>query len=265
MDNLEPKKVEILPSLREVLGELFPLERQYNIENTPGVHVISAEEYQPEFDTVSTQSSVDTIIKEEAKDFTCEWKNCEEGFTTRAGLATHVTVHIISLENQLQFSCQWNSCLQTFRKFTELVKHLSQESHVGQTPFIPRRPISVSSGKVFVCNYPGCERIFNDASNKKKHEQTHEKNRRRFYCNYKECSRSYSTETDMKIHKKSHMGDLPFKCSHSNCSRTFVRVSELYAHERTHDNVFPHSCSKCGKGFKDKSKCTQHEQTHKET
>jgi len=248
----------------------------------------------------------------ETKDFICHWDNCLQGFSTRTGLATHCSSHLdLKLPtNRLveersfkkaktTFECKWNNCKEQFSCLKSLAKHLAGDSHIGQTPFLPkqqnvgifsfdldlRKSIELNSVlinskdndflqvqsslnsklKRYLCSVPGCGKYFTDSSNRKKHEKTHDVNRERFYCNDPGCNKSYSTRTDLNIHLKVHRGEYPHRCTHPHCRKAFIRLSELYAHERTHDNILPHSCAYCGKSFREKSRLKKHEENHKRT
>jgi len=252
------------------LPSLHP-ERNGFLEELPSIRLILGQELYKDFNDDSVAEALDsmrqyipTIITAEivpsfSKSIDCEWVECQETFSTRTGLA--------SKKRKVDLICQWNNCGRSFPNQRELVKHLSQESHVGQTPFIPRiipkKNSSSSQKKTYSCSHLECGKSFSDASNRKKHELTHDVNRERYHCHHGGCIKSYSTRTDLKIHTKVHTGDFSYKCSHADCNRAFVRISELYAHERTHDKIMPHLCAICGKGFKDKTKWSIHQEIHK--
>mmetsp|Transcript_11429 Transcript_11429/g.15863 ORF Transcript_11429/g.15863 Transcript_11429/m.15863 type:complete len:383 (-) Transcript_11429:2342-3490(-) len=233
--------------------------------------------------TIDSQAAalcaVAEIVREELVDFRCLWENCSESFKTRTGLATHCSTHLKRYIEQMgaqhehsSFTCKWNCCNAHFSDVKKLAKHMAEESHVGQTPFLPkiegkRQPQLVDDKgkkkKMYMCSFPGCGKVFGDSSNRKKHERTHDSNRERFHCSEPGCNRSYSTKTDLNIHLKVHKGEYPHKCTHPNCTKAFVRLSELYAHERTHDGIMPHVCSVCKKAFREKSRLKSHEELHK--
>jgi len=214
--------------------------------------------------------------------FPCGWLGCNQMFTTRTGLATHCSSHLANFLPQINqdrannkkrkdsLHCCWKNCNEMFSKLRDLAKHMALESHVGQTPFLPKEYEEEvieqnKKPKRYACSYPECGRLFADSSNRKKHERTHDVNRERFYCNVQGCTKSYSTKTDLNIHMKAHKGEFPHKCTYPNCGKVFVRLSELYAHERSHDNILPHLCTTCGKRFREKSRLKQHEDTHSES
>jgi len=235
---------------------------------------------------------------EEKKAFRCYWQNCGEVFSTRTGLATHCSEHLEDIFNHIVncnrnkrqkviIRCKWINCQEAFTGIKNLAKHLAEETHIGQTPFVPKRDVELDDEtqevllqddpkfspikkgdspkrKRYFCTISGCGKSFTDSSNRKKHERTHDKNRERFYCTEVGCCKSYSTKTDLNIHVKVHRGEYPHKCTHTNCAKAFVRLSELYAHERTHDNILPHICNVCGKRFREKSRLRKHEEAHAE-
>lgn len=244
---------------------------------------------QEQFENRYSDSSNNNINIEETICFRCKWDNCEEIFTTRTGLATHTSTHLehhlaqaCAKKKQKAVRCLWRNCTESnvdFVNFKHLAKHLSYESHVGQMPFLPKiEGVTVNQDegeftdnksylkgkkvKRYPCSFPTCGKIFNDSSNRKKHEKTHDANRERFHCPESGCNKSYSTRTDLNIHLKVHRGEYPHKCTHSHCSKAFVRLSELYAHERTHDNILPHVCPECGKRFREKARLRKHQEIH---
>jgi len=140
-----------------------------------------------------------------------------------------------------------------------LAKHLADNSHVGQLPFM-KKETKDRKKRSFPCFFPGCEKSFADSSNRKKHLKIHDVNRERFICSELECRRSYSTKADLNIHMKVHRNVYHYSCS--CCKKQFVRSSELYAHERHHDKMPPHLCS-CGRRFREKSRLARHRKTHR--
>lgn len=203
--------------------------------------------------------------------FICKWGTCRAAFWTRTGLATHCSEHLTPYNGpkrrRVDITCQWQGCDTIVHSLYQLGRHLSQESHLGQTPFLMKQEedslsLQERAGKkIFPCTHPGCKKMFADSSNRKKHERTHSANRERFHCKEPGCTKSYSTKTDLNLHIKTHRQDFPHKCSHPNCKKAFVRVSELYAHERTHDNIMPHCCNRCGKRFREKARLRRHQES----
>lgn len=206
--------------------------------------------------------------KSKLNQFACEWKDCNETYSTKTGLATHCGLHLTQFfKSRKKIQCQWGNCTQSFTNLKMFAKHLAQGNHIGQTPFLPKideTKISKQSDKKWACSVQGCSKRFSDPSNCKKHEKTHDLNRKRFYCTEPGCKKSYSTKTDLNIHMKMHQGDYPHKCTHQDCGKAFVRLSELYAHERTHDKILPHQCEICGKKFREKARLLKHQSFHHE-
>jgi hypothetical protein len=164
-----------------------------------------------EYGTSKSDSHYESISME-SKYYSCKWDNCMESFSTRTGLATHCSTHLsqlVSLSDQLPSSnpmhnhpsqhnnnggnsntsngkkrvraalpCRWDGCQECFYSLKELAKHLSTESHVGQTPFIPKEELETDAQlneianknkrrKKFYCSIPGCGKCFTDSSNRK--------------------------------------------------------------------------------------------------
>ncbi len=188
--------------------------------------------------------------------YACKWGSCCSSFSTRTGLATHIAAHLdyflqsstCPKKQKLELRCHWRGCTESASNFGDvklLARHLSSENHVGQMPFVPKiNGITINKDykeelphtkskkvKRFPCSFPGCGKVFNDSSNRKKHEKTHDANRERYHCPENGCNKSYSTRTDLNIHLKVHKGEFSHKCSYPACTKAFVRVSELYAHE----------------------------------
>jgi len=72
--------------------------------------------------------------------------------------------------------CKWNGCNEYFSDLRQLAKHLARESHIGQTPFIPKieqppaaaeSPDKLKKRKRYVCSVEGCGKSFTDSSNRK--------------------------------------------------------------------------------------------------
>jgi len=214
--------------------------------------------------------------------YVCKWGSCSGVFSTKTGLATHMASHLElfpqtnkAKKAKLEIRCLWRDCPECNTDFVDtklLARHLATDTHVGQMPFVPKAEgqeeddlshAKSKKAKRFSCGFTGCNKIFNDSSNRKKHEKTHDANRERFHCPEEGCTKSYSTRTDLNIHLKIHRGEFTHKCTHPTCTKAFVRLSELYAHERTHDNILPHACEDCGRRFREKSRLKKHILTHK--
>lgn len=214
---------------------------------------------EPSFNYHSAQEN------QSSKPFICQWRNCYEAFTTRTGLATHIATHLDVYglrDSNEELGCHWGDCNEKFKELKQLAKHLSQPDHIGQIPFLPKQKKSIGQVKTqkkrFQCTVEGCNKTFSNASNRKKHEATHDSNRKRYYCTGEGCFKSYSTKTDLKLHLKIHTNEFPHKCSFPKCTKAFVRLSELYAHERSHDNILPHECSICKKRFRERTRLQKH-------
>jgi hypothetical protein len=103
------------------------------------------------------------------KRFVCLWLGCGTSFSTRTGLATHCHSHLSSGSSMKIFACRWGQCTEIFPDNKMLAKHLASESHIGQTPFVPKnRSKTVSSSESrYICSFEGCGKSFTNASNRK--------------------------------------------------------------------------------------------------
>jgi hypothetical protein len=112
--------------------------------------------------------------------FNCRWGNCIETFSTRTGVATHCSDHIVpnhdihSKKKSAIHICQWNGCGEYFTDLKQLAKHLAEETHIGQTPFLSKmltesieQSNKMKKRKVYICSFPLCGKTFSDSSNKK--------------------------------------------------------------------------------------------------
>ncbi|XP_017461519.1 PREDICTED: zinc finger protein Xfin isoform X2 [Rhagoletis zephyria] len=80
----------------------------------------------------------------------------------------------------------------------------------------------------------------------KTHIKTHEENREpQFKCD--QCEKSFFYKGGLKLHKQCHTG-LSLKCK--VCSKQYPRPVDLEIHLRSHSGELPYKCPKCNKCFK---------------
>jgi len=249
---------------------LWPFEKSQIFSYTQG-NSLELSDCSGDSSDATTSSPIKEADKETSENesrFQCQWEECTMSFMTRTSLATHASTHLTEYyqvveggqKRRARLVCKWKGCSHVVGNVKELVRHLSDERHIGQTPFVPKTDNSGPPQKKRKGNYQCelCGKHFSDPSNKRKHERIHDANRERFFCSEKGCNKSYSTRTDLNIHLKVHRGQLEHICSYPDCRKAFVRLSELYAHERSHDKMLPHACS-CGKRFRERSKLYKHQ------
>lgn len=110
--------------------------------------------------------------------FQCKWDSCGLSYLTRTGLATHCSTHITGDEStrnkrqKLVIPCKWGSCQRVFETTKNLAKHLAEEDHIGQTPFLSKNESEeedkvLTTKKKYACSFPGCLKSFTDSSNRK--------------------------------------------------------------------------------------------------
>lgn len=110
--------------------------------------------------------------KRKRSNFQCEWENCNLSFSTRTGLATHcgshLSVYLRKGKKRKDITCAWKKCTEHFPDLKALAKHLAQDGHIGQTPFLPKQEETKSTAKQekkWICGVSGCEKRFTDPSN----------------------------------------------------------------------------------------------------
>ena len=84
--------------------------------------------------------------------FLCQHPGCSDGFNTRFSLKRHVKMHT----GEKPYPC--TQCPKSFAEKSTLIRHL--RIHTGERPF--------------ACSWTGCERVFSDRTNVRRHEQQHE-------------------------------------------------------------------------------------------
>ena len=163
-----------------------------------------------------------TVSQPLLQEMTCEWvdrdtkKCCDRKFSTMQGIVQHITLdHVGGPEND-DHVCYWRTCdrdLEPFKAKYKLVNHI--RVHTGEKPF--------------VCNYPGCGKIFTRMENLKIHRRVHT-GEKPFKCQFPGCDRSFPNSSDRKKHMLTHGEHKPFGCKVPGCDKLYTHPSSLRKH-----------------------------------
>ena len=102
---------------------------------------------------------------------------------------------------------------------------------------IPRRNAPAKThikeeDKVFLCEHPGCGKLYAKASHLKAHMRRHT-GMKPFTCTWAGCGWKFSRSDELARHRRSHSGIKPYKCQ--ICSKRFARSDHLDKHHKIHN------------------------------
>ena len=96
-----------------------------------------------------------------------------------------------------------------------------------------------------------CDKVFQLAVQRKRHERNHTKEKACFT-----CGKLFAETCHLRTHELVHSGKKPHECN--TCGSKFALNSQLKSHTRVHTGETPFQCYKCGKSFKFQSSRDNH-------
>ena len=73
----------------------------------------------------------------------------------------------------------------------------------------------------FFCDYPNCDKIFNDKKSRYKHLWEHQK---LYKCSFEICNKSFSKKRDLLIHEKIHQRCQKIYLRKNCCKHLFILI-----------------------------------------
>jgi Zinc-finger associated domain (zf-AD)/C2H2-type zinc finger/Zinc finger, C2H2 type len=119
---------------------------------------------------------------------------------------------------------------------------------------------------------PTCSKLFDKPSRLRRHQKTHDSEKRPFACEHPDCYQRFLTEASLQRHQIMHSGmtikvreDKTFECI--ICKKNFHIQEALASHMKTHKDVmdtmtFP--CNLCDQVFNKLNDLTRHRRKHPE-
>ncbi|XP_048003212.1 zinc finger protein 16-like isoform X5 [Leguminivora glycinivorella] len=167
-------------------------------------------------------------------------KNCDQTFTIRSHLASHITK-----EHKPRERNKCPICNEKFAFYGQRLKHL-RTVHDQKTADYP-------------C--PSCDKVFDLSSKRSEHIRAQHLQMKRHECQV--CGMKFFSKTGLDAHSVKHGGERKFQCE--VCSKAYARLKTLREHMRIHNNDRRFTCSACGQAFVQKCSMKHHIKVHHPT
>lgn len=215
------------------------------------------------FGSVSSATSTSSV---RAKNYICEYDQCDKAFTRPSLLTEHQDiVHL----GKKPWKC--DQCDAAFTKKMHLERHLY--THTDERPFhcsycnkglITRQQLKrheITHTKSFKCEYQGCEESFYKHPQLRAHILS--VHLQKLICPH--CQKNFQRPYRLKNHiAKHHNPDVTnvYQCNHSLCALSFKTWSALQAHvKKDHPKL---KCGICGKACVGEDGLNMHMKVHDE-